>query len=188
MPGTAAVTGLAPGHGLHITAGGMADRLGGPRRVDGVHAQRRLPQVHRDALGDAGRHQQHLPLPVRARQHALHRRPLTAKSTAATSSAPGRLALASRKSSRLSHARCEISSSAAASVGSHPFAHARIAAARSSKQVVRRGRSLIDLNERHRSSLTLRRACFVAARELETFPYRDAYQLQPLVEPQPSQT
>ncbi len=51
----------------------MADRLGCPRGADGVHAQRRLTQVYRDALGDAGCHQQHLPLPVRARQHALHR-------------------------------------------------------------------------------------------------------------------
>ena len=51
----------------------MADRPGGPRGVDGVHAQRRFPQVNRDALGDAGRDQQQLPLPVRAWQHALHR-------------------------------------------------------------------------------------------------------------------
>jgi hypothetical protein len=42
----------------------MADRLGGPRGVDGVHAQRCFPQVNRDAPGDAGRHQQHLPLAV----------------------------------------------------------------------------------------------------------------------------
>jgi hypothetical protein len=46
---------------------------GGPRGVRRVHAQGRLAQVNRDALGDAGRHQQHLPLPVRARQHPLHR-------------------------------------------------------------------------------------------------------------------
>jgi hypothetical protein len=44
-----------------------------------------------------------------------------------------------RKSSRSSQARCAISSSAAASVGSQPFAHARTASARSSKHVVRRG-------------------------------------------------
>jgi len=51
----------------------MADRPGGPRGVDGVQAQRRFPQVNRDTPGDAGRDQQHLPLPVRAWQHALHR-------------------------------------------------------------------------------------------------------------------
>ena len=51
----------------------MAHRLGGPRSVGRIHAQRRLAQVNRDALGDARRHQQHLPLPVRARQHPLHR-------------------------------------------------------------------------------------------------------------------
>jgi hypothetical protein len=50
----------------------MAHRLGGPRGVDPIHAQGRLAQIHRDALSDAGRHQQDLPLPVRARQHALH--------------------------------------------------------------------------------------------------------------------
>ncbi len=50
----------------------MADRLGGPGGVDGVHAQRCFAQVDRDALGDAGRDQQYLPLAVRARQHALH--------------------------------------------------------------------------------------------------------------------
>ena len=50
----------------------MADRPGGPRGVDGVQAQRRLAQVNLDALGDARRDQQHLPLPVRAWQHALH--------------------------------------------------------------------------------------------------------------------
>ena len=44
-----------------------------------------------------------------------------------------------RKSSRSSQPWCEISSSAAASAGSQPFAHARIASARSSKHVVRRG-------------------------------------------------
>ncbi len=46
---------------------------GGPRGVRRVHAQRRLAQVNRDALGDAGRDQQYLPLSVRARQHPLHR-------------------------------------------------------------------------------------------------------------------
>ena len=51
----------------------MADRPGGPRGVDGVHAQRRLAQIHRDAPGDARRDQQHLPLAVRARQHPLDR-------------------------------------------------------------------------------------------------------------------
>ena len=51
----------------------MAHCLGSPRGVDGVQAQRRFPQVNRDPLGDAGRDQQHLPLPVRARQHPLHR-------------------------------------------------------------------------------------------------------------------
>ena len=51
----------------------MADRPSGPRGVDRVHAQRRFPQVNRDAPGDARRHQQHLPLPVRTWQHALHR-------------------------------------------------------------------------------------------------------------------
>ena len=51
----------------------MADRPGGPRGVDGVQAQRRFPQVNRDTPGDAGRDQQHLPLPVRAWQHAQHR-------------------------------------------------------------------------------------------------------------------
>ena len=66
-----------------------------------------------------------------------------AKSTAATArsrngSHPTSTATC-RKSSRSSHARCEISSSAAASVDSQPFAHARIASARSSKHVVRRG-------------------------------------------------
>ncbi len=50
----------------------MAHRLRGPRGVHRVHAQRRFPQVNRDALGDAGRDQQHLPLPVRACQRALH--------------------------------------------------------------------------------------------------------------------
>ena len=50
----------------------MAHCLGSPRGVDGVQAQRCFPQVNRDALGDAGRYQQDLPLPVRARQHALH--------------------------------------------------------------------------------------------------------------------
>ena len=44
-----------------------------------------------------------------------------------------------RKSSRSSHVRCAISSSAAASAAASPFAHARIASARSSKHVVRRG-------------------------------------------------
>ena len=63
-----------------------------------------------------------------------------AKSTAATSrprngSHPTSTATC-RKSSRNSHVRCEISSSAAASVGSQPFAHARIASAKSSKHVV----------------------------------------------------
>ena len=51
----------------------MAHRLRCPRSVDGIHAQRRLAQVNRDTLGDAGRHQHHLPLPIRARQHPLHR-------------------------------------------------------------------------------------------------------------------
>ena len=66
-----------------------------------------------------------------------------AKSTAATGrsrngSHPTSTATC-RKSSRSSQPRCSISSSAAASVGSQPFAHARIASARSSKHVVRRG-------------------------------------------------
>jgi len=51
----------------------MTHCLGGPRGIHRVHAQRRLAQVNRDALSDAGRDQQHLPLPVRARQHPLHR-------------------------------------------------------------------------------------------------------------------
>jgi hypothetical protein len=51
----------------------MTDRPGSPRGVHRVHAQRRLAQVDRNAHRDAGRDQQHLPLPVRARQHALHR-------------------------------------------------------------------------------------------------------------------
>ena len=51
----------------------MAHCLGGPRGVHRIHAQRRLPQVNRNASGEAGRHQQHLPLAVRARQHPLHR-------------------------------------------------------------------------------------------------------------------
>ncbi len=37
-----------------------------------LHAQRRLAQVHRDALGDTGRDQHHLSLPVAAGQHSLH--------------------------------------------------------------------------------------------------------------------
>ena len=52
---------------------GMAYRLGRASGVRRVHAQGRLAQVHRDALGDARRDQQHLPLAVRTRQHALHR-------------------------------------------------------------------------------------------------------------------
>jgi hypothetical protein len=50
----------------------MAHCPGSPRGVDSVQAQRCFPQVNRDALGDAGRYQQDLPLPVGARQHALH--------------------------------------------------------------------------------------------------------------------
>ena len=66
-----------------------------------------------------------------------------AKSTAATSrprngSHPTSTATC-RKSSRSSQPWCEISSSAAASAGSQPFAHARIASARSSIPVVSRG-------------------------------------------------
>ena len=57
---------------LHTAASSMAHCLGNPRGVDGVQAQRCFPQVNRDAPGDARRHQQHLPLPVRACQHALH--------------------------------------------------------------------------------------------------------------------
>jgi hypothetical protein len=51
----------------------MADRPGGPRGVDSVHAQRRLAQIHRNARSDARRDQQHLTLAVRARQYPLHR-------------------------------------------------------------------------------------------------------------------
>ena len=124
--------------------GRMAHRLGGPRGVRRVHAQGRLAQVNRDALGDAGRDQQHLPLPVRARQHRPAPRPLPRRSRPPRPPGPGtaptrlRPRPAGNPPAAARHG-AQISSSAAASVGSQPFAHARIAAARSSKHVVRRG-------------------------------------------------
>ena len=60
-------------HYLHAAAGRLTHRPGRPRGVHRVHAPGCFPQVDRDALGDASRDQQHLPLPVRAWQHALHR-------------------------------------------------------------------------------------------------------------------
>lgn len=66
----------------------------GLRAWTGRLTQRRLAQAGQNALGDARHDQQHLPLSIRARQHALHRADSAAAAVASQPFAHSRTASA----------------------------------------------------------------------------------------------